>query len=70
MVYIIAYLTAHTGKGGEVVALTKSLIEATRSEAGCVSYELYRNLPIPTHWCSSKHGRTGQRSTRILPNRI
>ncbi|PST22538.1 antibiotic biosynthesis monooxygenase [Mesorhizobium plurifarium] len=47
MVYIIAYLTAHAGKGDEVVALTKPLIDATRSEAGCVSYELYRKPADP-----------------------
>lgn len=47
MVYIIAYLTAHAGKGDEIVALTKPLIDATLKEAGCVSYELYRKPTDP-----------------------
>lgn len=47
MVYIIAYLTAHAGKGDEIVTLTKPLIQATLKEAGCVSYELYRKPTDP-----------------------
>ena len=41
MVYIIAYLSAHPGKGSEVVSLAAPLIEATRREAGCITYELF-----------------------------
>ncbi|ASY64007.1 hypothetical protein SJ05684_c25680 [Sinorhizobium sojae CCBAU 05684] len=42
MVYVIAHLKAHAGKGDEVAALAAPLIEATRQEAGCISYDLYR----------------------------
>ena len=47
MVYIIAYLTAHPGKGDEVVSLAAPLIEATRREAGCITYDLYRKPADP-----------------------
>ncbi|ASY57536.1 MULTISPECIES: putative quinol monooxygenase [Sinorhizobium] len=41
MVYVIAYLKAHAGKGDDVVARAAPLIEATRKEEGCISYDLY-----------------------------
>lgn len=47
MVYVIAHLKAHAGKGDEVVALAAPLIESTRKEAGCISYELYRKAAEP-----------------------
>ncbi|OCP22958.1 MULTISPECIES: putative quinol monooxygenase [unclassified Ensifer] len=47
MVYIIAYLTAHPGKAAEVVSLAGPLIEATRREAGCISYDLYQKPAEP-----------------------
>lgn len=47
MVYVIAHLKAHAGKGDEVVALAGPLIEATRREAGCISYDLYRKPDDP-----------------------
>ncbi|MGH6809926.1 MAG: putative quinol monooxygenase [Ensifer adhaerens] len=47
MVYIIAYLTAHPGKGADVLSLASPLIEATRREAGCISYELYHKPAEP-----------------------
>ncbi|OAP43332.1 antibiotic biosynthesis monooxygenase [Sinorhizobium glycinis] len=47
MVYVIAYLKAHAGKGDEVAALAAPLIEATRKEEGCVSYDLYRKTTEP-----------------------
>lgn len=47
MVYIIAYLNAHPGKGDEVVSLAAPLIEATRREAGCITYELYQKPGDP-----------------------
>ncbi|MCA1444389.1 antibiotic biosynthesis monooxygenase [Ensifer sp. IC4062] len=47
MVYVIAYLKAHAGKGDDVVALAAPLIEATRKEPGCISYDLYRKPAEP-----------------------
>lgn len=47
MVYIIAYLTAHPGKGAEILSLAGPLIEGTRREAGCISYELYQKPADP-----------------------
>ncbi|THK38303.1 antibiotic biosynthesis monooxygenase [Ensifer sp. MPMI2T] len=47
MVYVIAYLKAHPGKGDDVVALASPLIEAARKEAGCISYHLYRKPAEP-----------------------
>ncbi|NRP70116.1 putative monooxygenase YcnE [Ensifer psoraleae] len=47
MVYVIAYLKAHAGRGDDVVALAAPLVEATRKEAGCVSYDLYRKPTEP-----------------------
>ncbi|MCA1367914.1 antibiotic biosynthesis monooxygenase [Bradyrhizobium sp. BRP14] len=47
MVYVIAHLKAHAGRGDEVVALAWPLIEATRKEAGCITYELYRKPTDP-----------------------
>ncbi|MNV82949.1 putative monooxygenase YcnE [compost metagenome] len=47
MVYIIAYLTARSGKGAEILSLAGPLIEATRREAGCISYELYQKPAEP-----------------------
>ncbi|WP_331371957.1 putative quinol monooxygenase [Sinorhizobium chiapasense] len=47
MVYVIAYLKAHAGKGDDVVALAAALIEATRKEPGCISYDLYRKPAEP-----------------------
>lgn len=47
MVYVIAYLKAHAGKGDEVLSLAAPLIEATRKESGCISYELYRKPADP-----------------------
>ncbi len=47
MVYVIAHLKAHAGKGDEVVALAAPLIEATRKEEGCISYDLYRKAAEP-----------------------
>ncbi len=47
MVYVIAHLKAHAGKGDKVVTLAAPLIEATRKEAGCISYELYRKAAEP-----------------------
>ncbi|WEX85918.1 antibiotic biosynthesis monooxygenase [Sinorhizobium garamanticum] len=56
MVCVIAYLKAHTGKGDDVVALAAPLLEASRTEAGCISYDLYRKPAEPDtlvfveHW--------------------
>ena len=47
MVYVIAHLTAHPGKGDEVVSLAAPLIEATRREAGCITYDFYRKPADP-----------------------
>lgn len=47
MVYVVAYLKAHAGKGDDVVALASPLIDATRKEAGCISYDLYRKPAEP-----------------------
>ena len=47
MVYVIAYLTAHAGKCDDVAARAVPLIEATRNEEGCISYDLYRNVSEP-----------------------
>lgn len=47
MVYVIAHLKAHAGKGDEVVALAGPLVEATRKEEGCISYDLYRKPDEP-----------------------
>jgi quinol monooxygenase YgiN len=47
MVYVIAHLRAHAGKGDEVAALAVPLIEATRQEDGCISYDLYRKITEP-----------------------
>jgi quinol monooxygenase YgiN len=47
MVYVIAHLKAHAGKGDEVVKLAAPLIAATRREAGCIGYDLYRKPDEP-----------------------
>ncbi|ACP26253.1 hypothetical protein NGR_c24960 [Sinorhizobium fredii NGR234] len=47
MVYVIAYLKAHPGKGDDVVAHAVPLIDATRKEEGCTSYDLYRKPAEP-----------------------
>ncbi|MFD6415213.1 putative quinol monooxygenase [Streptomyces sp. NPDC060194] len=43
-VMIIAESTAAQGKAEEVVRLIEDVVEPTRAEAGCVRYELMRDL--------------------------
>lgn len=45
---VIARITAKPDKVGELGELLKGLIEPTRAEPGCVSYELLHNADDPT----------------------
>lgn len=45
---VVARIKAKSGKVGEVRELLCGLIEPTRRESGCVSYELLQNREDPT----------------------
>ena len=45
---VVARIKAKSEKVGEVCELLRSLLEPTRKEFGCVSYELLQNREDPT----------------------
>ena len=45
---VVARIKAKPGKVGEVRALLAGLVEPTRKESGCVTYELLQNSEDPT----------------------
>ena len=47
MVYVIAYLKTHPGKGAEFVSDAVPLIEGTRKEEGCIYYDLFQKPGEP-----------------------
>jgi quinol monooxygenase YgiN len=47
MIYVIAHIKTHPGKGAEVVSDAAPLIEGTRKEAGCIFYDLYQKPGEP-----------------------
>ncbi|CAN7411161.1 putative quinol monooxygenase [Pararhizobium sp. LjRoot255] len=47
MIYVIAHLKTHPGKGPAVVSDAGPLIEGTRKEAGCIFYDLYQKPGEP-----------------------
>ncbi|MBW9062891.1 antibiotic biosynthesis monooxygenase [Rhizobium herbae] len=47
MIYVIAHLKTHPGKGFEVVSDAGPLIAGTRREAGCIFYDLYQKPGEP-----------------------
>ena len=47
-VRVVAKITALPGKSDEVLAALCELIEPTRREAGCITYELWQNKSDPT----------------------
>ena len=57
-VRVVARVVARPGKEDELRTLLRGLIEPTRREPGCVTYELLQNTADPTdftfveEWCS------------------
>jgi quinol monooxygenase YgiN len=57
-VRVVARVVARPGKEDELRTLLRGLIEPTRREPGCVTYELLQNTVDPTdftfveEWCS------------------
>ena len=47
-VRVVARIVARPGRVEELCALLRGLIEPTRREPGCVTYELLQNTPDPT----------------------
>ena len=47
MIYVVATLTAKPGKHEMLTAGARPVIEATRKEAGCISYDLTRSISEP-----------------------
>lgn len=47
MIYVIATITAHPGKGDVIAGAAAACIEATLKEAGCLYYDLYRKTGHP-----------------------
>ena len=47
MIYVIATITAHPGKGDIIAGAAAACIEATLKEAGCLYYDLYRKTGHP-----------------------
>lgn len=47
MIYVIATITAHPGKGDIVAGAAAACIEATLKEDGCLYYDLYRKTDNP-----------------------
>ncbi len=42
MIYVLAPLKANPGRAGDILAAATCLIEETRKEKGCLSYDLFR----------------------------
>ncbi|WP_088893479.1 putative quinol monooxygenase [Leptolyngbya ohadii] len=47
---VIAQVTAQPGKEAELKSLLLELLEPTRSESGCIRYELLQDATAPTHF--------------------
>ncbi|MBI2882382.1 MAG: antibiotic biosynthesis monooxygenase [Candidatus Methylomirabilis oxyfera] len=47
-VRVVARVVARSGKVEELLALLRGLVEPTRREPGCVTYELLQNTADPT----------------------
>ncbi len=41
MIILTATITSKSGKRNEIISKSQELIKATRSESGCISYELF-----------------------------
>lgn len=47
MIHLIATITIRPGSLETVVAAARPCLEATRAEAGCISYELFQSVEEP-----------------------
>jgi quinol monooxygenase YgiN len=45
---VIARVKAHPGKVDELLSVLSSIVEPTRKEPGCISYNLFQNNQDPT----------------------
>ena len=55
---VLARIRAKTGKEEEVLREIMSLIEPTRSEEGCISYDLHRAQDDPALFCLYENWRS------------
>ena len=58
-VRIVATMNAAEGKADELRAVLESLVEPSRSEPGCLQYELLANLDDPTQFTFVEEWRDG-----------
>ncbi|MFP4123279.1 MAG: putative quinol monooxygenase [Coleofasciculus sp.] len=47
---VLARVVAHPGKEEKLKALLLEIVEATRKESGCITYELLQSPAIPTEF--------------------
>ncbi|WP_346857460.1 putative quinol monooxygenase [uncultured Draconibacterium sp.] len=51
MISIIAKFTVNEGEEQNFLALTKDLIQASQAEAGCIEYDLHKNIKEARTYC-------------------
>lgn len=76
MIKVVAKSIIHQDKIDEIIKLSKQLIEASRKEPGCISYEMYQDIndlsvfTMIETWESlgafDKHGKS-EHVKRIVP---
>jgi quinol monooxygenase YgiN len=51
MISIIAKFKVNEGEEQNFLTLTKDLIQASKAEAGCIEYDLHKNIKEPLTFC-------------------
>jgi quinol monooxygenase YgiN len=59
-VTVLAIMTAKAGREDEVLKEMQALIEPTRSEEGCINYDLHRSLEDPAKFMFHENWRSKQ----------
>ena len=50
MIIVTATITAKQGERDEIISKSQDVIESTRQESGCISYELWPALKMRMFW--------------------
>lgn len=76
LLHVVAHIEALPGFEAEVLAALRSFIEPTRAEAGCLRYDLFRDLTdakkftFIEEWESKAHLDAHAQSAHIAAGRI
>ncbi|MEQ9239069.1 MAG: antibiotic biosynthesis monooxygenase [Coleofasciculus sp. E2-BRE-01] len=65
VIRVLARVVAHPGKEDKLKALLLEIVEATRKEPGCITYELLQSQQSPRSLPLSQNGKVSKRGGYI-----